>query len=92
LGIDTETNKPPELAAAGNERAAWFRSVRHYPELVALLPQRPPEAVDCPDCLGTGMHQAIYANPVLRHVICGCGGSGWRIPRPDGSLPTTLEE
>jgi hypothetical protein len=41
-----------------------------YPELRALLPERPPGAVDCP-CL---------EHPLLasRQILCGrCGGLGW---------------
>ena len=42
---------------------------RRYPQLQQVIPQRPPEAVVCPQCNGKGFaHQG---------VICSCGNIGW---------------
>ncbi len=50
---------------------------RRYPELAALIPERPPDAADCP-CRG----QPVFASGV---VLCGeCGGVGW-LPRNSGT-------
>ena len=56
-----------ELALLGH---AWTR----FPELAALVPLRPADAIDCPSCKGSG---------VLPHterpsgLSCYCGGMGW---------------
>ena len=57
------------------QRMAIFQGARKYPELRALLPERPTTAATCEPCGGSGA-------PVgLPQLICvGCGGSGWMIP------------
>jgi len=50
--------------------SALVDGARRYPELAALLPERPPGAVDCP-C----RKHPIFASG---KVLCGqCGGIGW---------------
>ncbi|MBS0260474.1 MAG: hypothetical protein JSS02_00850 [Planctomycetes bacterium] len=50
---------------------------KYFPELLALLPNRPPNVPDCPDCRAGWVHIASG-----HKFICGrCGGLGW-IERP----------
>jgi hypothetical protein len=56
-----------------------------FPELLLLLPQRPPNAVDCPVCGGAG---ALFGPPTAdgkkseHWLVCSdrCGGVGWILP------------
>jgi hypothetical protein len=54
---------------------------RKAPELLLLLPLRPEEALDCPDCGNSGRRQLgldVDGEPVK--IICwDCGGIGWII-------------
>src|SRR5258706_15444888 len=51
--------------------AALAIGKRHYPELAALLPVRPPQASDCTACVGTGS---------IRGIVCArCSGLGWPV-------------
>lgn len=54
-------------------RFAIVQGTKTYPELVGLQPVRPPDAVMCEFCRGTGEFPGLK-------VICQCGGSGWCIP------------
>jgi hypothetical protein len=48
------------------------------PELRRLLPERPPGAVDCPDCKGSGWLRWPSADGRERSVVCErCGALGW---------------
>jgi len=59
------------------QRLAVCEGAKRYPELRALIPPRPPEAIDCVACKGTGkVHK-------LPDVICECCGLGWLIPGED---------
>jgi hypothetical protein len=55
-----------------------FRGSQLHPDLSFLMPRKPSDAVDCPDCRGTG---EIAFPPGLEHlsetVRCYCGGIGW---------------
>lgn len=44
-----------------------------YPFLQELIPARPPDALDCPDCGRPGQRAALAA----RGVYCTCGNLGW---------------
>jgi hypothetical protein len=55
-------------------RLAIFQGIKRYPELEALLPARPDEAVPCGACGGSG---ELAGSPQL---VCECGGAGWQIP------------
>ena len=47
-----------------------------YPELKALLPARPENAVTCKECKGTG--RFIIEDQVAENIFCGqCSGMGW---------------
>lgn len=75
---DPDVIKP--LLEAFLLRLAVWQGAKHYPELRALQPARPPHAVTCADCKGAG-----EIHPVL---ICRCGGCGWMIPdEPHGEDP-----
>lgn len=70
LHFDPETG----IATEADEfwrRIAHIQAAKKYPSLESLLPTRPTEAVDCPNCNGTGR--------VLIFAICGeCAGTGWQ--------------
>jgi hypothetical protein len=86
LVIDTENDAPDRPATAPEQHLGLFRGIRHYPELLSLLPTRPSTSRTCPDCLGTGVHRAILSNPQLRNIICTCGGAGWIAGPEKGAL------
>jgi hypothetical protein len=75
--IDTETGEAPRRASTSEDRAALFRGVHHYPELLSLLPERPPGAITCSSCEGTGIPEIVFAKPSFRHLVCACAGAGW---------------
>ncbi len=70
---DRATVKP--LSDAYWQRMAICQGTRKYPELRALLPERPATALTCPACGGSG--QMSGAPP---QIVCQCGGTGWIIP------------
>ena len=47
---------------------------RRMPELGALIPARPTEAVDCAECVGEGWRRF---GPEMRFICQACGGLGW---------------
>jgi hypothetical protein len=57
------------------QRMALCQGAKKWPELAELIPTRPPEAIDCATCRGTGV-----PIPSMPQVICECGGVGWCIP------------
>jgi len=79
LVIDTEDGRPARSATEAERRVALFRSLRRYPELLSLMPERPRQAATCPGCHGTGVPEPALAVPGLRDLICVCGGAGWVI-------------
>jgi hypothetical protein len=64
------------------QRLAICRGARRYPELRALVPERPATAATCESCRGAG------ELPGLPQVICGCGGAGWIVPGESLGEPT----
>jgi hypothetical protein len=56
-----------ELAVYGH---AWTK----FPELAPLVPERPADAIECPACGGSGLHQRGERPSTLS---CYCGGLGW---------------
>jgi hypothetical protein len=50
-----------------------------FPELLRLLPARPPKAADCVQCHGTGWVSWVDAEGKTGQVVCWdrCGGLGW---------------
>lgn len=50
--------------------AAFVKAARRFPELALLFPVKPPEAVRCEQCDGTGL--------MFGTIDCGtCMGAGW---------------
>lgn len=74
---------PPHEAAIVREphlrRTAMVAAAEKYPELAALVPQRPPEAEPCAFCGGSG-RPMVQGEPVPENVRCACGGLGWLLP------------
>lgn len=65
-----------EVTDARALNVALFQGAKRYPELASLLPNRPPNAVPCISCGGTGEPTDIP--PHLQNaVVCYCGGAGW---------------
>lgn len=58
---------------------ALFRGSKKYPELMALIPPKPNNAIECSYCDGTGIEKTT-AKLGLDSIICYCGGLGW-LPR-----------
>jgi hypothetical protein len=69
---DRASVKP--LGDAYWQRMAICHGAKKYPELRALLPERPASAQTCGACGGSGQ---LSGAP---HVICQCGGVGWIVP------------
>lgn len=51
-----------------------FQGSLTYPELGALVPERPADASDCPFCVVKGIEPQSLQS---RNIICYCGGLGW---------------
>jgi hypothetical protein len=62
--------------SARDVSAVAFGALRH-PELRAMFPTRPPNAVDCESCDGAGILTLKDST-----VICACHGMGWREAEP----------
>lgn len=62
------------LSDAYLQRLAICEGAKMYPELHALRPERPANAVTCDRCGGTGQIRGVP------QIICECGGVGWLIP------------
>ena len=59
---------------------ALAQGSRRYPELVSIGPQRPPDAIPCTTCDGSGRIPGIPEN-----ILCSCGGLGWLPPHVQGA-------
>jgi len=55
-------------------RTALALGAKKFPELADLIPERPPHAVTCNVCGGTGVLEE------MKDVVCECGSLGWKIP------------
>ena len=81
-------DEPGEIEIIPEERLrnlGLFQGTRLHPDLQFLLPPRPPDATDCPDCRGTGKLPFPESSKHLADkVICSCGGIGWL---PHGEKP-----
>jgi hypothetical protein len=74
-------NEPGEIEFVREEtlrNMGLFRGATLHPELHFLMPIRPSDAVDCPDCRGTGK---LCFPASMKHladrISCSCGGVGW---------------
>jgi hypothetical protein len=68
-GGDVEALTDPFL-----KRMALCQGAKMYPELAALIPERPEGAAGCPFCKGTGEFAGTAK------IVCACGGLGWLVP------------
>jgi hypothetical protein len=72
-------DEPYDLRPENDTRicnSVLFQGSKKYPELAALAPSRPPSAVVCNHCDGTGIDPyAIKLNTDA--IVCYCGGLGW---------------
>jgi hypothetical protein len=67
---------PSDVRVAEDPRTrnmAIFQRSKKYPTLQSLVPARPDDAAECPQCRGTGK----LPEPMPANVICYCGGLGW---------------
>lgn len=71
-----------KLSNAYLQRLAICQGARKYPELAALIPQRPASAETCSVCGGAGQLRG------LPQMICHCGGVGWTIQDEDTGAAT----
>lgn len=55
-------------------RLALVLGSKEVPELKRLIPQRPPEALDCRECQASGTRRL---NDQLTWACNACGGVGW---------------
>jgi hypothetical protein len=70
---------PRQVKVESDERVrniVLFRSGLKYPPLMALKPQRPPEAPTCSHCSGSGKASGMPGR-LADSIVCYCGGLGW---------------
>jgi hypothetical protein len=74
-------DEPGDMEVIGEERLrnlGLFRGTKLHPDLQFLLSTRPSDAIDCPDCQGTGKPLLPEGSKHLADkVLCSCGGIGW---------------
>jgi hypothetical protein len=79
IWIDYE--EPHQVRAVEDERErniGLFQGSRRDPDLRFLAPSRPTDAIECPDCRGTGRLTFPEGHEHLAERInCSCGGLGW---------------
>src|SRR5262245_19714967 len=69
---------PHELRVEADPRirnTVYYRASVKYPALAAFVPPRPPDAVVCSYCGGSGQHP--LAAEIGDVIGCYCGGLGW---------------
>jgi hypothetical protein len=76
--IDDESYEVRDVEDERVRNLAVFQGSRRDPDLRCLVPSRPPDGTDCPDCRGTGKLPFRGDRAHLAEVvICSCGGLGW---------------
>ena len=74
-------DEPHQIRAVEEERVrntGLFQGSLRHPDLQSLVPLRPPDAVECPHCRGTGRPTLRDGDEHLAdRVVCYCGGLGW---------------
>ena len=55
-----------------------FQGSKKYAELAPLIPERPPAALECHFCAGSGLALGIESG--IESLVCYCGGLGWLPP------------
>jgi len=77
-------NEPGEIEVVQEERLrniGLFQATKLHPELQFLVPPKPPNAIDCPDCQGTGtLSFPPGSEHLAERLVCYCGGIGWLPP------------
>jgi hypothetical protein len=72
---------PGDIEVVQEERVrnmGLFQSSKLHPELQFLVPPKPTDAIDCPDCRGTGrLPFPPGSEYIAERLICYCGGLGW---------------
>ena len=73
--------EPGDIEVVQEERVrniGLFQATKLHPELQFLLPPKPPDAIECPDCRGTGKLKFPQGSEHLADkLVCFCGGLGW---------------
>lgn len=81
-------NEPGDIEVVQEERVrnmGLFQACKLHPELQFLVPPKPTDAIDCPDCRGMGrLPFPPGSEHVAERLICYCGGIGWL---PSGKKP-----
>jgi hypothetical protein len=77
LWDDYKTIRPENDSRIRN--IALFQGSKKYDELLALIPEKPADAVQCSSCVGTGV-EPFSAKNGIDNLVCYCGGLGW-VPR-----------
>lgn len=75
-------DEPRLLRVEPDERIrniAFHQASLKYPAMASLAPRRPPDAIDCPHCVGTNRCGGM-PEKLANLVVCYCGGLGW-LPR-----------
>jgi hypothetical protein len=79
-----DDDEPGEIRVVEEERVrnmGLFQGTKLHPDLQFLLPTRPSDAIECPDCRGTGKLTVPKGSEHLAEwIICFCGGLGWLPP------------
>lgn len=87
IWIEDESYEVREVEDERVRNLALFQGSRRDPDLRCLVPSRPPDATDCPDCHGTGKLPFPAGKEDLAEVVvCSCGGLGWVPASPAGSV------
>ena len=87
IWIDYEEPHRVRLVEDERERnLGFFQGSRRDPDLGFLVPARPPDAIECPDCKGMGRltFQKGYEQ-LAETIVCSCGGLGW-LPSEFGNI------
>jgi len=72
-------DEPRQLRTETDERIrnlAYHQASLKYPQLAPLVPRRPPDAVVCSYCGGSGRCSG-FPDRLADSVVCYCGGLGW---------------
>ena len=75
-------DEPRQLRPERDERIrnlAYHQAALKHPRLAPLVPSRPPDAVVCSCCGGSGRCNGL-PDRLADSVVCYCGGLGW-LPR-----------
>jgi len=72
-------DEPGQVRTETGERLrnmTYHRAALNYPLLAPLVPRRPPDAVVCSHCGGSGRFSGL-PDQLADRVVCNCGGLGW---------------